>query len=83
MFGDSGAPKGPNEFEVVGRAPLIIPPEADLRPPRPGEPRPQDIDPNNRAVNVLFPEVDKKPPIPSKGEQQLLSQARGGGHGDG
>ena len=82
MFGDPGAPKGPNEFEVVSRTPLIIPPEADLRPPRPGEPRPHDIDPQNRAVKVLFPEVDKTPPIPSEGEQKLLSKAGGGGQAD-
>ena len=78
MFSDPGDPKGPNEFEVVARAPLIIPPDSDLRPPRPGQPRPQDIDPTNRALDVLFPEGVKKPPTPSEGEQKLLSSARVG-----
>lgn len=32
--------RAPDEFAVVKRAPLIVPPEADLRPPDPGAPRP-------------------------------------------
>jgi hypothetical protein len=32
--------RSPDEFAVVKRAPLIIPPEYDLRPPDPGAPRP-------------------------------------------
>jgi hypothetical protein len=28
----------PNEFDVIGKPPLSIPPEYNLRPPRPGEP---------------------------------------------
>ncbi len=30
----------PDEFRVVSRAPLAIPPDFTLRPPRPGEARP-------------------------------------------
>jgi hypothetical protein len=33
----------PDEFEVVQRAPLTIPPDFDLRPPKPGSPRPQEV----------------------------------------
>ena len=33
--------RSPDEFAVVSRAPLIVPPDYELRPPRPGEPRPQ------------------------------------------
>lgn len=32
--------RSPDEFAVVKRAPLILPPEYDLRPPDPGAPRP-------------------------------------------
>jgi Protein of unknown function (DUF3035) len=32
--------RAPDEFAVVKRAPLIVPPEYDLRPPDPGAPRP-------------------------------------------
>lgn len=31
----------PDEFRVVSRAPLTVPPEFSLRPPQPGAPRPQ------------------------------------------
>ena len=77
MFSDSGSPQGPDEFTVVGRAPLVIPPESDLRPPRPGEPRPQEIDPANRAMRALFPKGTKTPPKPSSSEQTLLDQVGG------
>ncbi|MEO1249176.1 MAG: DUF3035 domain-containing protein [Pseudomonadota bacterium] len=32
----------PDEFAVVSRAPLTLPPDYDLRPPEPGAPRPQE-----------------------------------------
>jgi hypothetical protein len=32
--------RSPDEFAVVKRAPLIVPPDFDLRPPEPGAPRP-------------------------------------------
>src|SRR5918996_1484885 len=32
--------RAPDEFAVVKRAPLIVPPDYDLRPPEPGAPRP-------------------------------------------
>jgi hypothetical protein len=32
--------RAPDEFAVVRRAPLIVPPDYDLRPPEPGAPRP-------------------------------------------
>lgn len=33
----------PDEFRTVTIAPLTVPPEFNLRPPRPGELRPEDI----------------------------------------
>jgi hypothetical protein len=35
----------PDEFRVVTKAPLVVPPEYNLRPPRPGEPRKEDLIP--------------------------------------
>ena len=32
----------PDEFQVVSRAPLTLPPDYSLRPPQPGAPRPQE-----------------------------------------
>jgi hypothetical protein len=37
----------PDEFRVVTKAPLVVPPEYNLRPPAPGEPRPQDLVPED------------------------------------
>ncbi len=34
--------QAPDEFSVVTRAPLVIPPDFGLRPPQPGAPRPQE-----------------------------------------
>lgn len=44
----------PDEFRVVTRAPLVMPPDYALRPPRPGEPRPQELQPNEEARTALF-----------------------------
>lgn len=39
----------PDEFRVVTSAPLSLPPEYSLRPPRPGEPRPQETSAEARS----------------------------------
>jgi len=44
----------PDEFRVVTTAPLTLPPEYSLRPPRPGEPRPQELEPSAEARSALF-----------------------------
>lgn len=44
----------PDEFRVVTRAPLELPPDYALRPPRPGEARPQELQPNEEARTALF-----------------------------
>lgn len=64
----------PDEFAVVNRPPLVIPPEAELTPPRPGEPKAQEMDPGRRAFEALFPGKEYKPSPPkSKSEQGLLA----------
>lgn len=51
-----GAKKvSPDEFKVVSHTPLTMPPNADLRPPRPGAPRPGDQTPQAQARAVLAP----------------------------
>lgn len=45
--------QAPDEFQVVAQQPLSIPPNADLRPPRPGAPRPQDTAPQVRAQSLV------------------------------
>lgn len=44
----------PDEFAVVRRAPLALPPDYGLRPPRPGAPRPQEQDARQAAQNSLI-----------------------------
>jgi hypothetical protein len=44
----------PDEFAVARQAPLVIPPDFALVPPRPGAPRPQDTSPSAQALDALF-----------------------------
>jgi hypothetical protein len=44
----------PDEFEVVTRAPLSLPPDFGLRTPNPGAERPQDVRPRDQARNILL-----------------------------
>jgi hypothetical protein len=45
--------QAPDEFAVESRAPLTVPPEFDLRPPAPGAPRPQDMNPAASAQQAM------------------------------
>jgi hypothetical protein len=44
----------PDEFQVISRAPLSMPPDFALRPPDPGAPRPQEQSPREQAQTVVF-----------------------------
>ncbi len=44
----------PDEFAVVDRPPLALPPDFNLRPPRPGAARPQDVNTTQQASTMLF-----------------------------
>ena len=48
------AKQAPDEFAVVTRAPLNIPPKFDLRPPKPGAKRPQKVTPTLKARTILL-----------------------------
>lgn len=52
----------PDEFAVVSRAPLAIPPDFALQPPRPGAPRPQEGTSRQRAESVVFGQGAQRPP---------------------
>jgi hypothetical protein len=63
----------PDEFKVVTQAPLVIPPDFNLRPPEPGEARAQDMAPSSAARSALLgPEFTT--PM-SAGERALVVQA--------
>lgn len=44
----------PDEFAVVTKAPLILPPDFTLRPPRPGASGPQDVEAREQARRALI-----------------------------
>ena len=68
--------KPPDEFVVVTRAPLSLPPDFTLRPPRPGAPRPQEASVQDRAKAALYGDsVRSVRGTRSKGEQALLKRA--------
>ena len=60
----------PDEFAVARSAPLVIPPDFALEPPRTGEPTPQGTDARTQALEALF----GGPAPRSASERQLLNQ---------
>jgi hypothetical protein len=64
----------PDEFAISRNAPLIVPPDYTLAPPRPGQPRPLGTDSQSQAVDALFGPGTKAPPK-SASETSLLDQA--------
>ena len=44
----------PDEFSVITRAPLSVPPDYALRPPRPGSSRPMEISTKDQARQTVF-----------------------------
>lgn len=85
-----GAKKvSPDEFKIVSHSPLTMPPNAELRPPRPGEPRPQETLPSEQAKEALSPTLAGRTPPrgaaaggPARSgasEQALVARASAGG----
>ncbi len=68
-----GGKNAPDEFAITTKAPLVVPPDYGLRPPRPGESRPQELSPSERAQRVLLGDASAAPP--TAGEQLLLRKA--------
>ncbi|MEY4707870.1 MAG: hypothetical protein RJB58_1593 [Pseudomonadota bacterium] len=50
--------KSPDEFAVTTKAPLVIPPDFNLRPPMPGAPPANTLDPSSNAQQALFNNSD-------------------------
>ncbi|HEY0900479.1 MAG TPA: DUF3035 domain-containing protein [Micavibrio sp.] len=66
----------PDEFAVVKRAPLEMPPDYALRPPMPGAARPQEQTPTDQARATVFGgESDARKAPPANGEAALLAEA--------
>jgi hypothetical protein len=69
----------PDEFRVVTKAPLTLPPDYSLRPPAPGEPRPQELQPESAARQAL--EGQREADVRSDGEKLFVAKA-GADHAD-
>ena len=65
----------PDEFRVVTKAPLTIPPDYSLRPPSPGEPRPQELQPESAARSAIL--GIRASEQRSEGEKLLAAKAGG------
>lgn len=66
----------PDEFQIVRRQPLIVPPDATLRPPRPGERGPQEVSTSVQAREILTGSA-AAPDAGSSGEQALIARVAG------
>ena len=62
----------PDEFAVARNAPLVVPPDFALTPPRPGEAAPASADSRTQALQALF----GGPAPRSAAEQQMLQQSQ-------
>jgi len=65
--------RAPNEFNILTKAPLIVPPEYNLRPPKVGESSAENNYSQEAARKALLGDVD--PAEPSRGEIFLLTKA--------
>jgi hypothetical protein len=64
----------PDEFAISRSAPLVLPPDFALTPPKPGAPRPLSTDPQSQAVEALFG-PGARVPQRSAVEQQILDRS--------
>ena len=73
----------PDEFTVVTRAPLSMPPDYTIRPPQPGAPRPQEVSERSQAESALVPDaaLGTRAGV-SPGQAALLRDAGGSGPSD-
>jgi len=67
----------PDEFQVTTRAPLSMPPDFQLRPPRPGTTRPQELTQREQAEAVLAPNavLATGRAAPTRGQQAFVAAA--------
>jgi Protein of unknown function (DUF3035) len=72
--GGIGSRERPDEFAVSRSAPLVVPPDFALVPPRPGEPRAQDADSSTQALQAMFGGSAQRSTV----EASAVQQAGGG-----
>jgi len=75
--------QAPDEFSVVKRAPLEMPPDYTMRPPSPGADRPQEEAVEEQAREVVFGrEKDDKKSVQTTSAEALILQQTGGANAD-
>jgi len=78
--------QSPDEFRVVSRAPLTLPPDYNLRPPEPGAPRPQVGTSAQQAERAVFANTQaggvQQATAPRTAGEQALLQAAGAPQAD-
>lgn len=67
-----GGKNPPDEFAIVTKAPLTVPPDFALRPPKPGETRPEALSTSDRTRQLLVGDSSSQPP--TNGELALLER---------
>lgn len=67
----------PDEFRVVTKAPLVLPPDYSLRPPAPGAARPEELRPESAARVAALGQAQAAQR--STGENLLVAKAGGAG----
>jgi len=65
--------EAPNEFNILTKAPLVVPPEYNLRPPRLGESSAEDNYSQKSARQALIGDIDDAEP--TRGEIVLMTKA--------
>jgi hypothetical protein len=69
----------PDEFRIVTKAPLVVPPEYSVRPPAPGEPTPTELRPDSAAENAL---IGEREAADRDDAEKLLVAKAGAEHAD-
>lgn len=65
-----GNRNAPDEFAILTKPPLTVPPDYALRPPKPGETRPEELSTSQRSQQLLT--GDERYDAPSNGELALI-----------
>jgi hypothetical protein len=64
----------PDEFAVVSRAPLAIPPDYSLRPPQPGAAPSQEVGAQDRAKDAIFRAGQQQAGLPPAATQRTAGE---------
>lgn len=74
--------QAPDEFAVVKRAPLAMPPDFSLRPPAPGMARPQEMGEEAKAREVVFGREEAPQQAKATSTESFVLQQTGGDAAD-